>query len=166
LDADAIRDAMLDITGVLNRKQFGVGFWDEKIDDAENKFRYAKFDPVGPEFNRRSIYRHRTRDERAYLLDSSDCPEIGRIRNPVKTPLGELHFDNTFSVRVSQLLAERVEREVKDDLPSQMQYMSVLVLQRELKPKQLERAMEFVKMHDLSLFALALFNTMEWNWIQ
>ena len=87
-------------------------------------YTYLPADPIGPEYNRRSIYRTWTRGGRNGLLDAFDCPDPSTTaprRAQTTTPLQALVLlNNSFVLRMSDALARRVEREAGTDVDRQV----------------------------------------------
>ena len=57
LEAETFRDAVLAVSGELDLRLGGPGYRDFKVSSAGNNETYTVFDAIGPEFNRRSLYR-------------------------------------------------------------------------------------------------------------
>lgn len=64
VEAEVLRDSILVAAGQLNRTQFGPGYRDVEIVEVPPAFYYLPLDPVGNEFNRRTIYRWNVRGQR------------------------------------------------------------------------------------------------------
>ncbi len=110
LEAEAVRDAMLTVSGELNRQQGGPGFRPfEALPFPANA--YAITDKTGPDFNRRTIYRMNVNSGKDPLLDAFDCPDPS-VKTPRRgvttTPLQALELmNNSFVQRQARHLAER-----------------------------------------------------------
>ncbi len=115
-DAEYVRDSMLDVAGVLNRRMFGPGFKDVRTDAVGAARYYVAIDPIGEEFNRRTIYRWQARGERSSLLETFDCPDPSTTtpkRGVTTTPTQALsQWNHPFVIRMAQSLADRVENEL------------------------------------------------------
>src|SRR5690606_13771000 len=114
LEAEAVRDAMLSVSGELNRTTGGPGYQDFTTFVHNSQF-YLPADFEGPEFNRRSIYRTWVRSGRNRFLDAFDCPDPS-TKTPQRawttTPLQSLALmNNVLVLRLSAKFAERVARE-------------------------------------------------------
>ena len=119
-EAEAVRDAMLAVAGELNLAAGGPGFGDCTEVLRSGSYSYLPGDPIGAEFNRRSVYRTWTRGGRSGLLDAFDCPDPSTTaprRALTTTPLQALVLlNNSFVLRMSQAFARRVEREAGPDI--------------------------------------------------
>lgn len=170
VEAEVFRDSVLSVAGVLNKQMYGPGFKDVRIDQVPPAYYYAAIDPVGPEFNRRTIYRWMPRGQRSALLDTFDCPDpsvTAPKRSVTTTPSQALsQWNHSFVLRMSDHLAERVEKEAGDELNEQVKRMWQLVLGRAPGDKEQQDAVQLAKAHGLPLLARVLFNTNEFIWIE
>ena len=165
IDAETLRDSLLDIAGQLNRRRFGPGFEDVRIETVGAAHYYIAVDRVGDAFNRRTIYRWQVRGERSALLETFDCPDPSTTaprRNVTTTPSQALsQWNHPFVLRMARKLADRVTRESGSDVARQVVRAWRLVLGRAPDDEEKERAIRLVAKHDLSLLARVLFNCNE-----
>jgi mono/diheme cytochrome c family protein len=114
LEAEALRDAMLSVSGQLNPVLGGPSF--RPFDTKEfNATFYFPADKLGPEYDRRTVYRMNINSGKDPLLEAFDCPEPS-IKTPKRglttTPLQALSLMNSsFVQRQARHLAERVRLE-------------------------------------------------------
>ncbi|MEZ6065761.1 MAG: DUF1553 domain-containing protein [Planctomycetaceae bacterium] len=117
LEAEELRDTLLAVTGSLNGQLGGPGYQDFETYVHNSQF-YNITDPVGPEFERRTLYRTWIRSARSPLLDVFDCPDPSTKtpnRASTITPLQALSLlNNTFVLRMSDRLASRLRDEAGD----------------------------------------------------
>ena len=169
VDAETFRDSILAISGALNPRMFGPGFRDVRIDRVPPAYYYVAIDPVGAEFNRRTIYRWHVRGQRSALLDTFDCPDpsvTAPKRSVTTTPSQALsQWNHPFILRMSDRLAERVVEEAGSKLADQLKHAWRLVLGRSPDAEELADARELVQQHGLAVLARALFNSNELIWI-
>ena len=166
LDAETVRDSMLFIAGTLNSRPFGAGYRDVKIERVGSAHYYRAFDPLGDEFNRRTIYRWHARGERNSLLETFDCPDPSATtptRNVTTTPNQALsHWNHSFVIRMSRQFADRVRREVEiKDSQGQALRAWQLALCREPDGDELKSAVELIDRHGLPLLCRVLLNCSE-----
>lgn len=165
LDGEVLRDAMLQSAGMLNTQAGGPGVSDYKMIDSGNGTAYYEpLDPVGPEFNRRSLYRFTPRGGEQALLDLFDCPDCAAAaprRNPTTTPLQALALWNGgFSLRMAESLAKRAEAEASD--PGQrITRVYQASLERDPTAEERQAALELAGRHGLRAVCRALFNSNE-----
>ncbi len=118
LEAEAIRDSMLYVAGVLDLSLDGPGFQEMKASIAlgTQTHLYAADDPTRDVFKRRTLYRVWARSGRSALLDALDCPDPSSTsprRAVTTTPLQALSLlNNTFVLHVVDKFAERIARDV------------------------------------------------------
>lgn len=166
-DAEYVRDSMLDVAGVLNRRQFGPGFKDVRTDSVGAARYYVAIDPIGEEFMRRTIYRWQARGQRSSLLETFDCPDpstTSPIRNITTTPTQALsQWNHPFVIRMSEQLARRIDHELDDktNIAQKVDQAWRLVLGR--LPGEIERtkSIETATRHGLPLVCRVLLNSNE-----
>ncbi len=170
LEAEALRDTLLAVSGLLQREVGGRGFSDYRETSGAGTTYYDPFDPVGPEFHRRSIYRFNPRGHNLGLLDAFDCPDPASAaprRAVTTTPLQALALWNgAFALRMAESLAARIEREAPNDLENQLTRAYQWTLQRNPLPRERELARRLVEEHGLRALARALFNSNEFLTIE
>src|SRR5262249_38964944 len=120
LEAEAVRDAILAISGALDRRMGGRSYQDFDTYFFKGTQFYDAKPEVGPAaFGRRSLYRMWARGGRNPLLDTLDCPDPSTAtprRARTTTPLQALAlFNNAFVLDQAKHLAARVRREAGDD---------------------------------------------------
>jgi hypothetical protein len=170
VEAEVFRDSVLAISGVLNKQMYGPGYKDVRIDQVPPAYYYAAIDPVGPQFNRRTIYRWMPRGQRSALLDTFDCPDpsvTAPKRSVTTTPSQALsQWNHSFVLRMSDHLAKRVEQEAGNGLAKQVERMWLLVHGRTPSEEEVSGATELAEEYGLALLARVLFNTNEFIWIE
>jgi len=169
VDAEAFRDGVLFASGSLNSKMYGPPFKDVRIHQVPPAHYYLAIDPVGPEFDRRTIYRWHVRGQRNALLDTFDCPDpsvSSPARSITTTPSQALsQWNHPFILRMSGRLAKRVEKEAGAEIDEQVKQAWQLVLARIPDEEELSSARDLVGRHGLATLARVLFNSSESIWI-
>ena len=120
LDAESLRDAMLQVSGLLNLEAGGPGFRDVAGNHNDGTTYYTPFDKDDDaSLNRRSIYRFSPRGQRGAILETFDCPDPATTapsRSVTTSPLQALALlNNAFVLRMANGFARRAEREVGTD---------------------------------------------------
>src|SRR5262249_18224848 len=145
LEAESLRDAVLTVSGELNPQMGGPGYQDFRTFTFNSQF-YETIDPVGPQFNRRSIYRTWVRSGTNPLLDVLDCPDPSATaprRAVTTTPLQALALLNdSFMLRMAERFAARLERECGAGLDGQVRRAYLLAYAREPAAEELDLAKE------------------------
>ena len=170
LEAEAVRDAMLAVSGELNPQAGGPGFRPFRHVGNGGQNEYFASDPIGPEFNRRTVYRICVHSARDPLLDSLDCPEFS-TRTPVRpnttTPLQALSLmNNSFVQRQSKRLAERIQREAGGDPKTQVKSLWLRCYSREPRADELRAAQKLARDESLESVAWAVLNSNEFVFVR
>jgi hypothetical protein len=170
LEAEAVRDAMLAVSGQLNRQLGGPSFQPfDVIPFPANA--YAIADKVGPEFNRRTIYRMNVNSGKDPLLDAFDCPDPS-VKTPRRgvttTPLQALGLMNgSFVQRQASHLADRAAAAAAPhDLAAAVRTAWRLALGRTPSPTEEQRAVAAARERGLSSVCWALLNTTEFVYVR
>jgi hypothetical protein len=164
LEGEVVRDAMLSASGLLNPEVGGKGFSDYKIRDFNGTAYFEPFDPVGPAFHRRSVYRFTPRGANQGLLDTFDCPDPAAAaprRAITTTPLQALSlWNNGFALRAADEFAKRVVKET-NSVEKQVRRAWQLAYQRDPTAEELKLATKLVNDHGLKALCRVLFNSNE-----
>jgi hypothetical protein len=169
LPAESVRDAMLAVSGKLNRQAGGPGFRPFTISSFNSAF-YLIFDDDKPELNRRSIYRIQVNSAKDPLLDVLDCPDPlvkTPKRNTTTTPLQALAMMNhSFVQRQAAAFADRVVKEAGPDENAQVSVAYLLGFGRTPTTKEIERAKVVTKEHGLKAVCWAILNASEFVYLR
>jgi hypothetical protein len=164
LEGESVRDAMLSASGLLNPAVGGKGFSDYKEKNFNGTAYFEPFDPVGPEFHRRSVYRFTPRGANQGLLDTFDCPDPAAAaprRAVTTTPLQALTlWNNGFALRAAEAFAARIAKEA-DGVEKQVRRAWQLAYQRDPTAEELKLAVKLVNDHGLKALCRVLFNSNE-----
>ncbi|NIP95886.1 MAG: DUF1553 domain-containing protein, partial [Akkermansiaceae bacterium] len=165
LEAEAIRDSILAVSGSLNLKMGGPGFDFFKTRGGLSGF------PVVESFKddglRRMIYAHKVRMERVPVFGAFDCPDAGQAtprRSRATTAIQALNlFNSQFVVEQSGAFAHRVVSELGEeaDPRDQVHRAFQLALGRAPSETELSAAVRTVEVHDLATLCRVLFNSNE-----
>ncbi len=164
LEAEALRDSILAVSGKLDLKMGGPGF-----DLFEPNTNYVKvYTPkrkFGPEDFRRMVYQSKPRMQLDDVFGAFDCPDAGQIaprRTSSTTPLQALNLMNSaFLTDQAGFLADRVRSEAGDGLPAQIDRAFLLAFQRRPDAEEARAAEALVRAHGLAALARALLNANE-----
>jgi Protein of unknown function (DUF1553)/Protein of unknown function (DUF1549)/Concanavalin A-like lectin/glucanases superfamily len=168
LEAEALRDAILAVSGELNADVSGASFADYYTFTNNTTF-YEFRDYVGDSFNRRSIYRTWVRSGRSPLLDVFDCPDPSTRapRRPVTTtPLQALSLMNdSFVLRMADRLSQRLVREAGADVHKQIALAYQLAFGRPADEREISEARQLVERDGLGALCRVLFNSNEFMFL-
>ena len=170
MDAECVRDAILQITGKLDLKMGGPSMQYFKMTPGPHVtpvVDYTKFDWDSPGAGRRSVYRFTFRtlpDPFMDALDCADASQLTAVRNVSITPLQALAMlNNTFVLHHSELLAQQLSAE--GDLSKQIQALYRLLFYREPTPHELEEVLAYATKHGMVNACRVLLNSNEFMFI-
>ena len=165
MDAEALRDSVLLVSGKLNRKMFGApvpvmldvdGQVVVGVDTTDTAGRPSgKIVSLNGEEFRRSLYVQMRRTRPLGMLETFDLPKMepnceARSASTV-APQSLTLMNSEFSLTHSRLLAERVEREAGADLEARVRTAWRLVLVREASAEETHKSVEFLKAQMMTL---------------
>jgi mono/diheme cytochrome c family protein len=164
LEAEALRDAVLAVSGALDLTPGGPGFQDFVIEQPEHSphYRYDLADPDDPRTFRRSIYRFVVRSQMQPFLTALDCADpsmrVGARNSSVSPNQALVLLNNGFVLAQSARFAARLRGEVPDDLGAQIARGVRLALGRSSTDHEQERLLRHASEHGLESVCRALFN--------
>lgn len=169
VEAESLRDAILCVSGKLDRTMGGPGF-----DLFEPNTNYVKvYTPkkeFGPDTFRRMVYQSKPRMQLDDTFGAFDCPDAGQIapkRTSSTTPLQALNLLNSpFLLQQSQVFAERVRKEAGNDGGKQAERAFLLAFGRPPAEEELTAGKRLIAEHGLMVFCRALFNVNEFVYLR
>jgi hypothetical protein len=170
LDAEAIRDSILAVSGKLDLTMGGPSFQDFVIDKPQHSphYEYHLHDPEDPKSHRRSIYRFIVRSQQQPFMTVMDCADPSmRVdkRNESLSPLQALALmNNGLTVAMAKHFAERVSKEAKG-LESQTKRAFALALAREPKADELAPLVDYAKREGLENTCRVILNLNEFSFV-
>ena len=162
LEAEALRDTVLLVSGKLDRKMGGPSFKDFVIEQPQHSphYQYHKANHDDPATQRRSIYRFLVRSQPQPFMDTLDCADPSQLvdkRGETTTALQALALlNNTFMVRMAEHFAGRVAKEA-DPIALAVD----LTLSRPATPEEHRLLKGFADKHGLPAMCRLLFNFSE-----
>lgn len=168
LEAEAIRDSILAVSGALDLRMGGPGFSGFEV-QMENVRHFFPKTTYGPEDWRRMIYMTKVRQEHESVFGAFDCPDASQVtpvRSRSTTPLQALNLLNSsFVLQQSDMLAERIAKESDGSIEKQTALALSLSFGREPSADEIQDAAEFAKAHGLEMLCRAVFNSNEFLFI-
>jgi hypothetical protein len=164
LEAEAIRDAVLSVSGLLDPKMGGPGYniWEP---NANYVAIYKPRAELGPDAFRRMVYQFKPRSRQDPTFGSFDCPDAALVaprRNTSTTALQALDLLNSgFIVRQAEAFARRIAAEVGPDADRQAERGFALALGRRPSPVERTAAADLIRSRGGPAFCRALYNTNE-----
>ena len=168
LEAEALRDSILAVSGKLDLRMGGPGFrlYRYSVDIAAIYHPLEEFDESTL---RRAIYHQSVRAVRPGLLGPFDCPDsaFSAPRREVSTtPLQALALLNgRFSVQQAEFMAQRIAAEVGSHPGAQVDRAFGLAFGRKPEPPEREAAIELIEGEGLAAFCRAVINTNEFIFV-
>jgi hypothetical protein len=170
LDAEEVRDAVLQVSGQLDPAMGGPSvklFKQSPGIHRTPKVDYAAFDPDNPGAHRRSVYRFLFRTVPDPFLDALDCPDASQftaVRPVSVTALQTLALLNDpFMVRMSEHFAKRIS--TAGEVAEQIRFAYRLALGREPTGPECERLVEFAQRHGMANACRVLLNCNEFVFV-
>lgn len=168
LEAEAIRDGMLAVSGNLDRTIGGPSFHLHDV-DRENVYHYHPKEEFGASEWRRMVYAYKVRMEQDGIFGSFDCPDGSLViprRSLSTTPLQALNlFNSRFVQQQASILSTRVAKESGDEAGAQVRRVWQLAFQREPEAGELREAERFVRERGGAALCRAVLNSNEFLFI-
>jgi mono/diheme cytochrome c family protein len=170
LEAEAVRDAVLAVSGKLDRTMGGPGFQDFVIEQPAHSphYEYHLHDPQDPRSHRRSIYRFIVRSQPQPFMTTLDCADPSLSvdkRNESLTALQALALlNNRLMITMASHFAERIEKEASDT-PGRIELAYQLALGRTPTAAERDRLVVYASKHGLSNTCRVIFNLNEFVFV-
>jgi hypothetical protein len=164
LEAEALRDSMLAVSGKLDLKMGGPGF--DLFEPNDNYVKvYITKKNYGPAEFRRMVYQSKPRVELDSIFGSFDCPDAGQAtprRTVSTTPLQALSLLNSPSaIQQADAFAERVRREAGTDPTKQCEHAFLLAFGRAPTAGETAGGINLIERHGLPALCRGLLNANE-----
>lgn len=164
LEAEVIRDEILEVCGVLDKGTGGPGF--SFFEPNKNYVRvYTPLKEFGPKEWRRMVYSTKVRMEQDAVFSAFDCPDAGQVtprRNRSTTAIQALNlFNSRFIQQQSEILAKRLQKEMGADTEKQVQRAFQLTFGRDAAENESTASIKLIAEHGLPALCRALFNSNE-----
>lgn len=167
LEAEAVRDTVLAVSGRLDQRMGGPGFRPFGFkDDHSPHYKYEEYDPDDPASLRRSVYRFLVRSVPDPFMETLDCADPSLLverRNETLTALQALALlNNRTMVRMASHLAGRVKGEAAT-LRGQLTRAYQLTLGRLPTLTEMAVLVEHSERHGLASTCRLILNTNEFS---
>lgn len=170
LSAEEIRDAVLSVSGALNPKMGGPGYYLFELEKTEHSphFEYHKFDPTDPASHRRSIYRFIARSQPNPYMTTLDCADSSQStprRIETLTSLQALSLlNNRFNLEMARRFALRLSTETSDS-DTQVDRAMKLLCGRSPTEHERQQMSSYLDRHGLPNLCRMLFNLSEFVYL-
>jgi hypothetical protein len=172
IEAEAVRDSILAVSGALNREIGGPAVFPELQAEVLQQAKHGiwRNQKDGPKVWRRSVYIYRKRGLPFPLLESFDLPDQNfscgaRAVSTVPTQALTLMNDE-FVVRQAELFAQRVSESAPNDVARQVDFAYRLALSRSPEADESKLGLDYVTKHGLPGFAHVLLNLNEFVYLR
>ena len=166
LEAEAIRDNILAVSGALQLTGGGPGFYLHRV-QVENVMHYFPKHEFGPSEFRRMVYLFKIRQEQDSIFGSFDCPDGNQVipkRSRSNTPLQALNlFNSPFVLQQAGILSERLAEHRANEAKVKRAFQ--LAFAREPDAFELEVSVGMIEAEGVEAFCRALFNTSEFLFV-
>jgi hypothetical protein len=168
LDAESLRDAILSVSGCIDRRFHGPGYRD--FDYQEEYAPVYRYIPATrPDLWRRTIYRFVVRTTTHQFLATLDCPNAANltpVRDRTTTPLQALALlNNEFMRSQADLFANRLRSECPEEVTAQISRAFELCFCRQPTLAESQAASKLIASSGLESFCLMLFNANEFFYV-
>jgi hypothetical protein len=146
LEAEAVRDAVLAVSGRLNPEQFGLPIFPPLPDGVAEAVKWNEGNwntQDGPEGRKRSIYIYQQRSMTMPLMQTFDSVVCDGTRDRRQTSISPLQaltmYNGRFANEEAHHFAARIRKEAGDSLAAQIALAFKAALGREPAPEESER---------------------------
>jgi len=171
LDAEQVRDAILQLSGSLDLRMGGPGDMQFDLQPGHHvtpRVDYSKFDVASEASRRRSVYRFLFRTLPDPFMDALDCPagdQLAPARNASVTVQQALAlWNNAFVAHYAERFAARVEA-LAPTPAQQVQRVCELALNRDARPDEVADFTSFVAKHGLANLCRLILNSNEFMFV-
>ena len=170
LEAEEIRDAMLQASGKLRPEMYGPGFYLFKLEKTAHSphYEYHKFDPEDSASHRRSIYRFIVRSQPDPFMTTFNCADSSQStpkRDEALTALQALSLLNSkFTLVMAGHFAKRLASEA-ETVEGRVRLGVSLVSGRKATEEEVVGLSAYASEHGLANLCRVLFNLSEFTYL-
>lgn len=170
LEAEAVRDSMLEVAGRLDPTMGGPGYRDFIVEKPEHSphYQYHLHDPEDPATHRRSIYRFIVRSQPQPLMTVLDCADPSMSvdkRNETLNALQALALlNNRFVLTMAESFAKRLEG-MAEEPEARVAAAFRLALSRDPKPEETATLAAYAREHGMVNVCRVIFNLNEFAFV-
>ena len=168
LEAEAVRDSVLAVSGKLNIAMFGPGYRDFDYKEAYAPIYTYQTADSSPLW-RRSVYRFIVRTTPQQFMTALDCPDPANLtpqRNVTTTALQSLAlYNNDFMLKQSRYFADRLAEEHGSNIDDQIERAFQLAFARSPDAKEQTLSRSAIEQYGLWQFCRAMLNANEFVYI-
>ena len=171
LEAEAVRDAVLAVSGGLDLTMGGPGWQDFKVERPEHSphYRYDLADPADRGTWRRGVYRFIVRSQTQPFMTSLDCADpsmrVEKRNESISAPQALALLNNGFMLVQAETFAARVAREAGPEPAAQVARAFVLACGRPAEPEEAAALLAVATEHGMANVCRMLFNLNEFTFV-
>ena len=172
MDAESARDTILAVAGKLVRRMGGPSDQNFEVKPGIHvtpEVNYAAFDVDDPEGQRRGIYRFVFRTLPDPFMDALDCPDPSQLtpvrNNSITVTQALALWNDQFTLRQSEHLAERLAREAPGNYEAQIDYAYRMLFSRGAGASEVAKLADFAKEQGMPALCRVLLNSNEFMFI-
>ena len=171
LEAEAIRDSVLAVSGKLNKSMGGPSFQDFVIEKPEHSphYEYHLHDPDDPKSHRRSIYRFVVRSQQQPFMTTLDCADPSMQVDKRNESLSALQalalLNNGFMVTMAKHYAAKLDSR-GGELAAKVEQAVCECLGRPATVDEREALVAYAEEHGLPNLCRVLFNLNEFVFVE
>lgn len=169
LDAEALRDSLLFVSGKLNLQMGGPSFQDFVIQRPEHSphYEYHLHDPHNPQTHRRSVYRFLVRSQPQPFMTTLDCADPSMSVDKRNESINALQalalLNNGITLVAAEAFAERLTAEVAEE--SRVAAAFERALGRSPSPEEVATLAAYHRAHGLANTCRTIFNLNEFAFV-
>lgn len=170
LEAEAIRDSVLAVSGRLDLTMYGPSFQDFVIEKPEHSphYEYELADPNDPKIHRRSVYRFIVRSQQQPFMTTLDCADpsmqVDRRNESLSALQALALLNNGFMLTMAERYAEKLQMQS----PQVEQQVARAILEctgRSLPEPDEQELVAYARQHGLANLCRLLFNLNEFVFV-
>ncbi|MDP6794951.1 MAG: DUF1553 domain-containing protein [Verrucomicrobiota bacterium] len=170
LEAEALRDSVLVLSGKMNFKMYGPGFRDFVLEHPEHSphYEYHKHDPEDASIHRRSVYRFLVRSQQQPFMTTLNCADpsqqVARRDNAITALQSLALLNNKLMVAMARHFANDLEQS-QPDTQSAMAEAFFRTVGRAPSSKEASDLATYAQQHGLANTCRLLFNLNEFSFV-
>jgi hypothetical protein len=170
LEAEALRDSVLFVSGKLDLRMGGPGWQDFVIEQPQHSphYQYHLSDPEDARTWRRSVYRFLVRSQTQPWMSALDCADpstrVDKRNESLSAPQALAFLNNGFVISQARHFAGRVESQ-ETKLEDRVRMAHRLALGRDPDAGRLEALCSFTQLHGFNNLCRLLFNLNEFAFV-
>ncbi len=171
LEAEAVRDSLLAVSGQLDYKMGGPSFKDFVVQQPEHSphYEYHLANPDDPAAHRRSIYRFIVRSQPQPFLTAMDCADpsirVDKRNESVSAAAALAQWNHGLVLALSEHLGRRIQSISVKDTASKVRWAFQQCLSRQPSTDELQLLTSYAEKHGFDKLARLLLNLNEFSFV-